>query len=332
MILENFNNINTLDSLFIRLIENSKLNPINIVKYTNLTESEKGKISKNYIESLISMIVSKKKDIDYSVIESSAGNIKKLKSYNNFNEVLNMLSMLNNNNTVSGIDKAYIETARTALENLEALETEFVAAFKSNNEILILLYNNITLSLINYLSALCINFIEVIKQPDMTWKLQLNTERSENNSLLFHYNNLKKFNNLVDSGKLSKIISMSKKYDDLMGSITAFVSSPVFLSIVAIVLVLYLIREIIYYYYYTRVAVSDHLRYISSLIELNQTSLQADRSSVAMKQSQIITFLNKVADKIDIDQKVAVKDSSSELKGNKSSDEKNVKSLNNTLF
>jgi hypothetical protein len=191
------------------------------------------------------------------------------------------------------------------LENNTRIYKDF---YRHDNEMGMLIYSTINYILISYVTMLTNNVLIIEREEDGSFKLSLN-EKYEKRSLEYLYSILVKFNNVSKSGELNKVFNLTNKYQEITGVLTAGTS-----AILLFVGIIMIIRECIFLYYYTRVKVSDYVRYLGNLVELNETTKSSNQMNIASKQSKIIDRIHELADKIDVDQKISVKMTEKEIK------------------
>ena len=145
--------------------------------------------------------------------------------------------------------------------------------------------------------------------------------RKSKDSLLFK--NLEKFNKTCANNTFDKAMDhiIKSASDNLFGIGTVTTGSAVVQGVILISLALMIIpimRELIYFFYYSRVKVSDYISMQSDLLIMNsyrvkQSSLD-NSDDIAEKQNKIAEKLKRIANAIEVNMNKADRDSEKEIK------------------
>lgn len=304
-----------------------------------VNEADQNVVMQALANKLYSHIVNKVDDVDFGQIPLSRGDIKNIPNYEQLVDCLNILSQILQNYKQ---DTKQVDTVNIALQNTLDRTELYKKAYKYNVELPIITYNTVCLSIISATSLLISSHIEFIKMNDNSGYDIAFDKASRNktdNKLLF--NNLERYNKICANGDFDKAmdyaiknniqlraesvgiqheaigdVAAMKTISGLAGQISGFATAhPVATAILAIIILVRLLREFIYYFYYARTKLSDYLDAQSALLYMNalniENSLTQDdkkKKDTAEKQKRIANAFSKLADKI------KVKDKTSEAK------------------
>ena len=275
-------------------------------EYQNLTEAQKLDLGKSLMNKTINLVIGKAKNLDYSEVEKSAGSVRRLACYGDLAGTINALKNIQavNNTPIRGIS-----VVETALKNLENLEPYFRKGFAMGHNLIELVYNNICVALISSTAYLISSCMDMIKDDAGVVYYVPNNNVATDTAML---KSLEKFNKLCLNGDMQRFINrVLPDANFLGGAATALGTAGVFAvgAIFVVVTVLIMIRQIVYQYYNMRVKVSDYMRVNSEFLEMNKARLGSAENmrGVVAKQSAMVSKLNALADRIDIDQKTSTK-------------------------
>lgn len=265
--------------------------------YDTLSEATKSKLTKEMITLIYKSVKNKTNEMDYSYVESTKGDITKLKDYHTLDESIRFLNIIANKSRVHSKDLDVINLAFTNIKNNKA---SFIAAFKQENEIVMLYYNNLVLALSYAVSYTIANMIEYTKNPNGTFETSFKDKSNtklQNNFIKV----LSEFNSLVNNGKFSAMMTKTLGKKQLISATPLAIVIGI-LSILATILPT--IRYIVYFFYKVRIDISDVLRIQAGFIETNINSPLMQNESAKKKQQKIYENMMKMADKIDVETKV----------------------------
>lgn len=275
----------------------------------SVNEEDQSRVLTALTSKLYDSIVDKVDDIDFGDIPGTKGDITKLAAYTR---------LLDTANTVKEIMKHFnqpteknIDQVTLAIENIATRRDLFMKAYITNMELPIIIYNTMTMASVMSLSYMISNCIDFIKTPttdsfDMV--IERNSVVKTNQHLLF--NNLKKFNDSCKNRDLDKALdfvikSGSKQF---LGSGAVLLGQGI--ALIGILLnIVPILRELVYFYYYNRVRVSDYFAIQADLLQMNTYNLEHNRPNMSKdekdkiikKQLTIIKAFRAVSDKISID-------------------------------
>lgn len=299
----------------------------------SVNEADQNRILLALTSKLYDNIVNKVDDIDYGSIPNTKGDITKLENFDKLSECVEVMHQILSEYKQ---DTKPVDIVAEALGNIKIRKELFEKAFRYNIEIGMIIYSTVSLSIISsisFLIATCIEFIKSPSQDDFKVSLDnVSLARTKQNLL---FNNLEKFNKICNTKELDKCLDFAIK-NNVKGLIgvddAGFIVTGI--ALVSIVLnILPIIRELIFFFYYSRVRVSDYFDIQADLLQMSAYALKnndhtpikkIDKERIAKKQLSIVSFFRKIADKLSIDNKQAEVTSTKEIqKAGKA--EKNLK-------
>lgn len=288
-----------------------------------VNETDQSSILLSLTSKLYDSIIDKVDDINFDEIPASKGNISKLSNFDKMVETCTTIKQILTQYKQPTEDN--IDQIIAAINNMNQLSPLFVKAYMLNMEMPIVMYNTITMAIIMSISYMISNCIEFIKTPtaDSFETIINNTSLVKTkNHLLF--TNLIKFNAACKKGEIEKVIdyvikSRSKQF--LGGALVVGET----IAIVGIMFnIIPIMRELIYFYYYNRVRISDYFALQSDLLVMNVYKIKqnepdkfkAEKDSIIKQQTAIANTFRKIADAVAIDCKQSEKNATKELTSN----------------
>lgn len=291
-----------INKYFAENMDLSDLNTLSVLASVNEVDQNQALIA--LTSKLYDKIVARVDDIDYASIPESQGDIDAVDNFAANVECLEIISdLLKEYN--EPLDPVNI--INDAIENIRSRKNEFHKGFITGTELVILLYNNIVLSIFGATSFLIASTIEFIKGPSSsdTYEIAIkkNSIGSSNKYLL--YSNLSIFNNSCKKGDIDKTIDMvfKKSSSQFLGFDSLSLVGGIAL-ITLIVNIIPILQEIVYFFYYIRQKISDYFELQAELLEMNYSRLEMNdlsnksKSEIKMivsKQKAIATNFKKIA-------------------------------------
>lgn len=276
----------------------------------SLNEAEQDKLLSKLTTKLYEHITSRVTDIDFGSIPKTKGDITKLDNYENLVDCINTIESLLTQYKQK-LDP--ITTIKEALENIKAMKNQFEMGFKLNDEFICMIYSTVSLAIVSSTSFLISTCIEYIKSPNNElFEISLDKvslSKTKDNLL---FDNLKRFNITCKKGDMAKILdySVQKGSKHLLGIGDAFVVMNAGLIIIIIFNIIPMIRELIYFFYYSRVRLSDYFDIQADLLQMNIYNLERNsdmdpdtRKTIIEKQSKIVNIFRNISNKINISNK-----------------------------
>lgn len=263
----------------------------------SLEEADQSKVLTALTSKLYDHLVEKVDDIDFGDIPKSRGDITKLPNYA---KIVDCTNIIKNILITSKQDIEPIMIIETSIKYLNEYKDIFIRGYQLNMEMPIMIYNTTVLSIYSSISVLISSCIEFIKSPNETGfdialdKVQL---KKTKDSLLFK--NLKMLNSTFENGMLpNSLDSMLKQNVKNFSGEELFAGIKSTAKIVTMILfIVPLLRELTYYFYYTRVKVSDYFDAQSALMQMNAYNLAAKGSNSEKDIKEIQAKQLKIADR-----------------------------------
>lgn len=241
-----------------------------------------------------------RRDCDFGDIPDSQGDITKCKYYKSTWESLDVLGQLMTKNNIPTTE---VDVVKESIANVKRFTSIFESAFHIKQDFLILTYNTIVMAVIDATSMIIADYMDYLLGPEQA-RYDSVRSRNDRGRGRISYTNLQRFNEEVRVGHFETManymLDAQRKNFTGTGIVIAGVVITAMVSIVPIT------RELIYFYYRTRVKVSDYLNVQADFLELNKLSVQASSKSaqqkkeILKKQEKIILQCRRTADKLKI--------------------------------
>ena len=285
----------------------------------SVNEADQNVVMTSLANKLYEHIVDKVDDIDFGTIPLSKGDVTKIDNYDKLTECINIINDIlqqYNQSTES------IEIIATALQNIIDRTDMFTKAYKLNIEMPIIIYNTMALSIVSSVSYMISACIEFIKSGDEGFQIALDKaalSKTMNNVL---FKDLAKFNKICGSGEFDKAMNyvINQNTKNLTGWDMYNVGS-VAMVLGLLLLIIPLIRELIFFFYYSRCKVADYFEAQASLLTMNAYNIEnnltrgdKDKKQIASKQKKIAEKFKKIAEAIKIKNKTGEVKSQNDIK------------------
>ena len=267
---------------------------------TSINEADQNQVMGNLATKLYDAIVKKVTDIDFGQIPASRGDITKIPNY------LDMVSCL------TTIRDMMVETKQStatpdiiflAIENMKKYQKIWEKGFVLDNEVTIVFYNTIALSIVSAISLLTSATVEFVKNPQsdvIDIELAKVANHKTKDNLLF--TNLDKFNKSCRKGDIEKI------FNDLLRTqrqlkegtiVKESISAVLFTGAMVLGLlnvVIPILHQLTNALYCLRQNVAEYLAGEADVIRLNAEKVQYNRSKTPEQKKKIIARQHKIAD------------------------------------
>ena len=277
-----------------------------------LNEADQNTVLVALTSKLYDSIVNKVNEIDFGDIPNTKGDITKLPNYEKIRECI---SIIRDILVEYKEDTAPVDEVSNALSHISTRKEMFERAFRTDAELPIITYNSIVLAIVNSVSYMIATSIEFIKTPNQdTFKIVLDKVGYARSKHSLLYNNLKRFNKCCESSEFDKAMEhvIQQRIDNKAmreGAISTTVAgvlgaSAVTIAIVAIIAnIIPILRELVFFFYYTRMRVSDFFDIQADLLQMNAHNLdtssdRTDKDRVVSKQLKVVEMFRKIANKI----------------------------------
>lgn len=273
-----------------------------------------------------------KAHIDFDNIPDTKGDITKYVGYTNMVDSLALVKDLAKQNNTKIKE---IEIVEQAIQNIVTYRAQFTKGFLIDKEFIILLYNLLVTACVEATSVIIASYVDFIKSPT---KVEFTIIKGANKMGHTSIKSLNSFNLSVKSGDFSKVINtISNDKENLLGTATAGALIPIMI-LGGLSMIVPLLRELTYYFFYSRMKTSDFLKHQAQLLEINRESVKnsnlppSKKKEVLRKQAQAAKIMTDYADKIAVDSRGTEKMVKSEIeKENKTITIKDVQSQASTL-
>lgn len=277
-----------------------------------VNESDKSEILTKLTSKLYDDIVQKVDNIDFGDIPATKGDITKLE---NFDRLLESLETMRALLVEYRQDTEPVDIILKAVKNIEDRVDLFEKAFRYNIELPIVNYCTMVLSIVSSTSLMISSCVEYIKIPGtQDFKIAIDAVAAKKTREGMLFKSLARFNRTCDNGQFDKsmehlIKNMQQKLlgaDDAFMVVSAVAMGGLLLNILPVM------RELIFFFYYSRTRMADYLEIQSELLNLNAQRYQQygegnskERAEVAGKQRKIADIFSRLANKIAIDAKAS---------------------------
>lgn len=300
----------------------------------SINENEKNEILLSLTGRLYDNIINKVDDIDFGNIPDTRGDITKIENYDKLLDSLELLQ---------GIVQQYRQESKSvtivqeALDNVIVRRDLFEKAFSHSVELPMVIYSTITLSIVSSISFLISTCVEFIKLPNNeSFDIVVNKvgmSRSKDSLLI---SNLDKFNKSCTKGQMDKTIDyvINSNTDNFVGASSTVMGG---MAVVGLILsIVPIMRELIFFFYYTRTQVSDYFEIQADVLQINAYNVKENdiydkktRNDMHNKQMGIVKKFRKVSDFFAI--KVRQGDKKATNEASKESRKHTTKELTNSM-
>lgn len=278
-----------------RYLDLSNMETLRISSHA-IHENDQNKILTALTSKLYESIIDKVDDIDFGEIPKSKGDITKI---SNFDKVINCIQIIKNIIIKYKQKPDQVIIIETAIANVKTRKELFERCFRYDTEMGIILYNSICLGIVSSLSLLIATCIEFIKAPGKD-EFQISFDNTAYNKSKDHllFENLDRFNKACANRSIDNALnSLSRNHmKNFTGVELGFFAGG--LAIIAIILnIIPIMRELIFFYYYSRTRVSDYFNMQADLLQMNAHNLElADTRHTSQEKERIIKRQLKVVE------------------------------------
>lgn len=293
-----------------------------------LTESEVKQINNAMITNLYKSALDKGY-VNFDSIPDSKGDITKYEGYDNLLGSINLLKELSNKGNMKIKE---LDVLETSLMNIKTYKAQFERGFALGHEFVMMEYNSLVYACVEATSTLISSYVDFVKKVDKT-EFKIIKGKGLNGNLCLK--NLELFNNSVKKGDFNKMMShlLQSERENFVGSSVGagvLVAGMITLSIIP------LIRELIYYFYYSRMVVSEYLHHQSLFLEMNRVNIESsslpakEKNVIIKKQTEYAKQLDKLSEKIKVNSTMSSNKANNNIKNeNKEWTLQNVQSSSN---
>ena len=285
----------------------------------SLDEAGQNSVVMSLTSKLYDKIVDKCEDIDYGEIPATKGDITKLSKYDSMKETISIMhDLLREYNQNTGP----VDELSVAFSNVEARKDLFERAYRYNSELPIAIYCNVVLGIITGISYMIATCIEFIKDPGTeNFRISLDKVAYAKSKDHMIYNTLKSFNKTCENKEFDKAMEAVLKTStkNFGGTVAA---GGIAMAVLGTILILIpVLRELIFMFYYMRMKVSDFFDIQADLLQANAYSIEANKTldkseqkKIMAKQLKYVANFRKISNAFAIDMKKAEVESDKEKK------------------
>jgi hypothetical protein len=203
----------------------------------------------------------------------------------------------------NNIPTTEVDIVNQAIVNMKKHTPTFENGFKLKQDYLILLYNTTVMAIIDATSMLIAEYMNYLLGPEQS-RYDTMKSRNDKGRGRISLENLQRFNEEVRMGRLdtaaTSLLEAQRKNFTGTGVVIAGAAILALVSIVPIT------RELIYFFYSTKVKLSDYMDMQADFLELNKLGVQAssksqkEKQEILKKQEKVILKLRRNADKLKI--------------------------------
>lgn len=266
----------------------------------SMSKNDVNQINGTAIQQLYQAVLDKK-HCDFGDIPSSKGDLMSVKYYKSTRECLDVLKELLRMNNINEPGIAEIETA---MSNVIRLKPTFEYGFKAENEYAIILYNTTVMAIIDATSMMCAAYMDYVVGPEQE-RFEPSGKFDKNRGMVA-LENLRQFNALCKSGAVDDALNYATKdqKDGFTGTGAIVVTVGVIAALTAVVP---LMREMIYWYYRSRISIAEYMEVQAGFLEMHALAVQnskarssSEKRAILAKQERVILKLRRTADKLKI--------------------------------
>lgn len=293
--------------------------------------AEEERVDNVMISKLYELAIAKS-NIDFDTIPDTKGDITKYSGYNNMVDSLSLVKDLAKQQNVKIKE---IEIIETAINNIVSYRAQFTKGFLIDKGFIQMLYNLLVAACVEATSVVIASYVDFVKSPT---KVEFTIIKGVSKISHTSIQSLDQFNMSVKSGDFNKVIStIANDKEHLLGGAVTGAMIPIMI-LGGMAMIVPLLRELTYYFYYSRMKTSDFLHHQAMLLEMNKESVKgsnlpaAKKKEVLRKQAQTAKTMNALADKIAVNTSGSEKMAKNQIeKENREINIKDVQSQASTL-
>lgn len=262
----------------------------------SVNEADQNVVMTSLANKLYSHITEKVDEIDFGTIPNSKGDITKIDNYDKLIDCINIISDILQQYHQ---DTTPIETINLAVQNMIDRTDMFERAYKLNVEMPIIIYNTITLAIVSSVSYMISSCIEFVKLPDdKGFDIAMDKIGASKVREAILFNDLTRFNKMCGDGSFDKAMDyvIKQNANNFAGATFVFGVSSVVVMIGILLSIIPIIRELIFFFYYSRAKISDYFDAQSSLLLINAYNIENNLTKDEKQRKQIATNQRKIAD------------------------------------
>lgn len=246
--------------------------------------------------------VMKRKNIDFGDIPDSKGDIEKVKYYDSIMESLNVLTEIFRKNN---INDGTVSEIKQCISNMKMFKNQFMTGFRTNHEFIMITYNAMVMAIVDATTSVTSWYIDyIVSTPNIGTPINLDIKQGKKRGLV-SLDNIRKFNSACDNGNMAKTLNylIDQQKKGFVGADDVIITGIIVMGLLSIVPI---IRELIFFYYHSRVKISDYLEMQSEFLEMNKLAIESsgkgpkEKKEILRKQDKIVKKMRRTADKLAI--------------------------------
>lgn len=293
-----------------------------------INEADQNQVMGSLATKLYDAIVKKVTDIDFGQIPQSRGDITKIPNYLDMVECLTTIRdmMVASKQSTQTPDIIFL-----AIENMKKYQKIWEKGYVLDNEMAIVFYNTIALSIVSAISLLTSATVEFVKNPQsdvIDLELAKVANHKTKDNLLFK--NLDKFNKACRKGDIEKIFNEVLKAQRQIKEETIVkenIAAILFTGAMVLGLlstVIPILHQLTNALYCLRQNVAEYLAGEADVIRLNAEKVQYNRAKSPEQKKKIIARQHKIADHFKKwSNKLMIKANKADVEANKKIKEEN---------
>lgn len=293
-----------------------------------INEADQNQVMGSLATKLYDAIVKKVTDIDFGQIPQSRGDITKIPNYLDMVECLTTIKdmMVASKQSTQTPDIIFL-----SIENMKKYQKIWEKGYVLDNEMAIVFYNTIVLSIVSAISLLTSATVEFVKNPQsdvIDLELAKVANHKTKDNLLFK--NLDKFNKACRKGDIEKIFNEVLKAQRQLKEETIVkenIAAILFTGAMVLGLlstVIPILHQLTNALYCLRQSVAEYLAGEADVIRLNAEKVQYNRAKSPEQKKKIIARQHKIADHFKKwSNKLMIKANKADVEANKKIKEEN---------
>lgn len=265
-----------------------------------INEADQNQVMGSLATKLYDAIVKKVTDIDFGQIPQSRGDITKIPNYL---DIVGCLTTIRDMMVASKQSTQTPDIIFSSIENMKKYQKIWEKGYLLDNEMVIVFYNTIALSIVSAVSLLTSATVEFIKNPQsdvIDLELARVANHKTKDNLLFK--NLDKFNKACKKGDIEKVFNEVLKAQRQIKENTVIkenIAAILFTGAMVLGLlstVIPILHQLTNALYCLRQDVADYLAGEADVIRLNAEKVQYNRAKTPEQKKKIIARQHKIAD------------------------------------
>lgn len=259
-----------------------------------IDEADQDNVLHSLTSKLYDDIVNKVDDIDFNNIQSTKGDITKIENYDQLMECVEVMRKLL---IEYNQDTEPIDTITKAIDNIKERQELFERGFNLNVELPMLTYCLIVLAIVSSISFMISSCVEYVKVPNKEeFSIAINKVGLTKTSSNLLFTNLKRFNDMCAKGQLDRVLdsvikSNAKNFMGLGLAAGAILGAGAIIFMVKNLIPL--LRELIFFFYYSRTRMADYFEIQSELLQMNAYNLDTSATMYGRSKKDISDTKNK---------------------------------------